>query len=60
MIDTIPTRRGTLLVLDDQGIGVFNGFIRNSWEPPTYPYYDFLCWQIVSAENTQEKLLIAK
>ena len=47
-------------MLDDQGTGVSNGFFRNGWEPPTYPYYGFLCWQIVSAENTQEKLLTAK
>jgi hypothetical protein len=50
----------TMLVFDDQGTGVSNGFIRNGWEPPTYPYYGFLCWQIISAENTQENLLTAK
>jgi len=60
MIDTIPTRRGTLLVLDDQGTGVSKGFIRNGWEPPTYPYNGLLFWQIGSAENPQEKLLVAK
>jgi len=50
----------TLLVLDDQGTGISNGFIRHGWEPPTYPYYGFLCWQIESAENTQENLLTDK
>ena len=49
-----------MLVLDDQGTRVSNGFIRYGWAPPTYPYYGFLCWQIVSAENTQEKFLTAK
>jgi len=56
----LAQRIDTMLVLDDLGTGVSNGFIRNGWEPPTYPYYGFLCWQIVSAENTQEKLLTAK
>ena len=50
----------TMLVLDDQGTGLSNGFIRYGWEPPTYPYYGFLCWQIESAENSQENLLTAK
>lgn len=50
----------TMLVLDDQGTGLSNGFIRYGWEPPTYPYYGFLCWQILSAENNQENLLTAK
>jgi len=36
----------TLLVLDDKGTGLTNGFIRYGWEPPTYPMYGFLCWQI--------------
>jgi hypothetical protein len=36
----------TMLVLDDLGTGVSNGFIRYGWEPPTYPSYGFLCWQI--------------
>ena len=47
----------TMLVLDDQGTGLSNGFIRYGWEPPTYPYYGFLCWLIVSGENHQENLL---
>jgi len=55
-----PPMIDIMLVLDDQGTGVSNGFIRNGWEPLTYPYYGFLCWQIVSAENTQEKLQTAK
>lgn len=36
----------TILVLDDKGTGLTNGFIRYGWEPPTYPMYGFLCWQI--------------
>ena len=47
-------------MLDDQGTGVSNGFIRNGWEPPTYPYNGFQFWQIGSAEKTLEKLLAAK
>jgi hypothetical protein len=50
----------TMLVLEDQCTGVSNGFIRNGWEPPTYPYNGFLFWQIGSAENTLEKLVAAK
>lgn len=49
----------TMIILDDQGTGLSNGFIRYGWEPPTYPYYGFLCWQIISAEDTQETLLAA-
>jgi hypothetical protein len=49
----------TMLVLDDQGTGVSNGFIRYGWEPPTYPYYGFLCWQIESVEYTQEIFMVA-
>ena len=36
----------TMLILDDKGTGLTNGFIRYGWEPPTYPMYGFLCWQI--------------
>jgi hypothetical protein len=36
----------TLLILDDQGTGISNGFIREGWAPPTYPMYGFLCWQL--------------
>jgi len=49
----------TMIVLDEKGTGLSNGFIRYGWEPPTYPPYGFLCWQIVSAENNQENLLTA-
>lgn len=50
----------TMLVLDDKGTGVSNGFIRYGWEPPTYPYYGVLCWQIIATENDQENLLTAQ
>lgn len=50
----------TMLMIDEQGTGLSNGFIRYGWEPPTYPYYGFLCWQIVSAENNQDQLLTTK
>jgi hypothetical protein len=50
----------TVLVLDDVGTGLTNGCIRYGREPPTYPYYGFLCWQIVSAENHQDYLLTTK
>jgi hypothetical protein len=43
----------TILVLDDQGTGISNGFIRYGWEPPTYPAYGFLCWQVQPAESLQ-------
>ena len=43
----------TILVLDDQGTGISNGFIRYGWEPPTYPMYGFLCWQIEPAYPPQ-------
>ena len=36
----------TLIVLDNEGTGLTNGFIRHGWEPPAYPMYGFLCWQI--------------
>lgn len=45
----------TMLILDDQGTGLSNGFIRYGWEPPTYPMYGFLCWMIdpMSEHSTQ-------
>lgn len=43
----------TILVLDDQGTGISNGFIRYGWEPPTSPRYGFLCWQIEPVESPQ-------
>ena len=43
----------TILVLDDQGTGISNGFIRYGWEPPAYPMYGFLCWQIELAYPLQ-------
>jgi hypothetical protein len=39
----------TIIILDDQGTGITNGFIRYGWEPPTYPTYGFLCWDIRQA-----------
>jgi hypothetical protein len=36
----------TTLILDDQGTGITNGFIRSGWQPPSYPLYGFLVWQI--------------
>lgn len=39
----------TMLILDDKGTGLSNGFIRHGWEPPTYPMYGFLCWSIEPA-----------
>lgn len=36
----------TTLILDDQGTGITNGFIRYGWEPPSHPMYGFLVWQI--------------
>ena len=39
----------TILILDDQGTGITNGFIRYGWEQPAYPYYGFLCWDIRQA-----------
>ena len=29
----------TTLILDDQGTGITNGFIRSGWQPPSYPLY---------------------
>lgn len=36
----------TILILDDQGTGISNGFIRYGWQPPSSPMYGFLCWYI--------------
>jgi hypothetical protein len=41
----------TMLILDDKGTGISNGFIRFGWEPPTYPLYGFLCWQISPVDD---------
>jgi hypothetical protein len=43
----------TILILDDKGTGITNGFIRYGWEPPTYPMYGFLCWQVRLVEPNQ-------
>jgi hypothetical protein len=50
----------TILVLDDQGTGITNGFIRYGWTPPTYPSYGFLCWQIELLTPDSELLLAAQ
>jgi hypothetical protein len=42
----VAERIDTLLVLDDQGTGISNGFIRYGWAPPSYPSYGFLCWEL--------------
>ena len=39
----------TIIVLDDKGTGITNGFIRYGWKPPTYPLYGFLCWDVRQA-----------
>ena len=44
----------SMIVLDDLGTGLTNGFIRYGWEPPTYPMYGFLCWQIISEDENQQ------
>ncbi len=41
----------TMIILDDQGTGLSNGFVRYGWEPPTYPYYGFLCWKITQLDE---------
>jgi len=46
----------TMLVLDDKGTGVSNGFIRYGWLPPTYPLYGFLVWSIEPAVETTEQV----
>lgn len=42
----------TILTLDDKGTGITNGFIREGWQPPTYPMYGFLCWQVRLVDET--------
>lgn len=44
------------LILDDQGTGISNGFIRYGWEPPSYPMYGFLVWQIRPYNENHVKL----
>ena len=46
----------SMLILDDKGTGVSNGFIKYGWEPPTYPLYGFLSWSI---EPATEQLAVA-
>ncbi len=46
----------TMLVLDDKGTGVSNGFIRYGWQPPTYPLYGFLLWSIEPVFETTEQV----
>ena len=48
----------TMIVLDDVGTGLTNGFIRYGWEPPTYPMYGFLCWQIISTNDDPDKSIL--
>lgn len=36
----------TIIILDDKGTGITNGFIRYGWEPPASPMYGFLCWYL--------------
>ncbi len=50
----------TILVLDDQGTCISNGFIRYGWAPPTYPTYGFLCWQLEPLTPDSKSLLIAQ
>jgi hypothetical protein len=50
-------RIDTLLILDDQGTGISNGFIRYGWEPPSSPMYGFLCWHIFPAETDLATLM---
>ena len=40
-----------ILILDDEGTGITNGFIRYGWAPPTYPLYGFLCWEVRPASS---------
>jgi hypothetical protein len=46
----------TILVLDNKGTGVSNGFIRYGWQPPTYPFYGFLIWPIEPAFEFTEQV----
>ena len=41
----------TMIVLDDQGTGLSNGFIRYGWGLPSYPFYGFLCWEITPSNQ---------
>ena len=46
-----------ILVLDDQGTGISNGFIRYGWQPPKYPDYGILCWQLIPQGDIAQKSL---
>jgi hypothetical protein len=46
-----------ILVLDDQGTGISNGFIRYGWLPPLYPDYGILCWQLIPQDDIVKKSL---
>lgn len=48
----LAQRIDTMLILDDKGTGITNGFIREGWQPPTYPMYGFLCWQVRLVDET--------
>lgn len=48
----LAQRIDTILILDDEGTGITNGFIREGWQPPTYPMYGFLCWQVRLVDET--------
>ena len=50
----LAQRIDSVLVLDEQGTGISNGFIRYGWQPPSHPFYGFLCWQIDTVENIPE------
>lgn len=54
----LAERIDSMIVLDELGTGLSNGFIRHGWEPPADPLYGFLCWQIISVENTAESLVM--
>lgn len=50
----------SMLILDDQGTGLSNGFIKYGWEPPTYPLYGFLVWSIEPASEAPALASTAK
>ncbi|HZW03877.1 MAG TPA: hypothetical protein VFF68_08115 [Anaerolineaceae bacterium] len=50
----------TILVLDDKGTGLSNGFIKFGWEPPTYPMYGFLCWSIEPVVSNSQLVAMGK
>jgi hypothetical protein len=50
----------TILVLDDLGTGISNGFIRYGWAPPIYPLYGFLCWELKMVTPDSTLLLNAQ